>query len=335
MARSYPFAFGAALVVAAVVAATPATAHPRSGPSVRVLNTTALHGAGAGSTIGPDGAIYVPNSIDGTLVRIDPKSGAERTVGHGLPLPNGGFGASDAAFIGRTAYVLVTLAGADIGQDAVMGIYRLEKDGTFSVFADIGSWAVAHPPVDPDFFLPEGVQYSMEVWRDGFLVTDAHLAKVYRVDRHGTVSDLVAFDATDAVPLGLEVSDGDVYLSTGGPIPHLPSTAKINEIRRDGSVEPIAGWGSDYTGNRGLPIDVEAGRKGRLYGLLQGHWDLPAIPDNEGFPAAHDTGEIVAVNHGEFRTVVAGLDQPTSLEIVGKTAFVVTLSGTVLRIDGL
>lgn len=336
MSHRISFALAAALAVAVVVPATTTSAGRPATPVVRVLNATALGGAGAGSTIGPDGAIYVPNSLQGTLVRIDPVTGAERTVGTGLPLPNGGFGAWDAAFIGGTAYALVTLAGSDIGQDAVMGIYRLGKDGTFSVFADIGSWAIAHPPVDPDWFLPQGVQYSMEVWRNGFLVTDAHHAKVYRIDRHGRVSDLVAFPSTDVVPLGLEVSHGDIYLSTAGPIPHLPSTTKINEVHRDGSVEVVAGWGADYTGNRGLIVDVEAGRRGQLFGLLQGHWDLEPIDENEGFPAAPNTGEIVAVDrHGEFHTIVGELNQPTSLEIVGRTAFVVTLTGTVLRIDGI
>ena len=302
MKHRYPLALAAALAVALAVPASVADADQRSGPTVTVLNDTALDGFGAGSTVGPDGAIYVPNPTRGTLVRIHPRTGEARVVGSGLPLPNGGFGTFDAAFIGHTAYALVTLAGADIGQDAVMGIYKLDRDGTFSVFADIGTWASAHPPDDPDWFLSQGVQWSMEVWRDGFLVTDAHHAKVFRVDRHGTVSDFVAFASTDAVPLGLEVANGKVLLSTAGPIPHAPSTSKINRVRHDGSVEEIAGWGADYAGNRGLIVDVEANRRGQLFGLLQGHWDLEPIDDNEGLPAAPNTGEIVVADrHGTFR----------------------------------
>ncbi len=335
MFHRHSLVYAIAVGVAAVVVPPAAVAQPPSSPTVTVLNSTALGGMGAGSTIGPDGALYAPNSFDGTLVRIDPDTGADRVVGTGLPLPNGGFGAWDVAFLRDTAYVLVTLAGSDIGQSAVMGIYRLDQNGTFSVFADVGSWAAAHPPVDPDYFLSQGVQYSMEVWRDGFLVTDAHLAKVYRVDEQGNVEDLVAFDSTDAVPLGLEVAHGKVYLSTAGPIPHLPSTSKVNEIGRDGTVEVVGEWSPGYTGNRGLLIDVESGLRGRLYGLLQGHWDLDPNPDNEGFPAAPNTGEIVVVDHGEFRTLVAHLNQPTSLEFSGRSAFVVTLDGTVLRIDGI
>lgn len=336
MSRRTSFVLTAALAAATIAPATAASSHSPSAPTVRVLNSTALGGSGAGGTIGPDGALYAPNANAGTLVRIDPRTGRATTIGHGLPLPNGGFGAWDVAFVGRTAYVLVTLAGADIGQTAVMGVYRLGKDGAFDVFADISAWAVAHPPTDPDWVLAQGVQYSMQVWRNGFLVTDAHLAKVYRIDRDGTVGELVAFDDTDVVPLGLEVSRGEIYLSTAGPIPHLPSTTKINRVDRDGSVEVVAGWAPDYSGNRGLIVDVEAGHRGRLYGLLQGHWDLPPVDENEGFPAAPDTGEIVVVDDdGEFETVVANLDRPTSLDIVGRTAFVVTVTGTVLRVDDL
>jgi hypothetical protein len=73
-----------------------------------------------------------------------------------------------------------------------------------------------------------------------------------------------------------------------------------------------------------------------LYGLLQGHWDLEPIPENEGSPAAPNTGEIVAVGRdGTFKTVVGGLNQPPSLKLVGQVGFVVTVTGTILRIDGL
>jgi hypothetical protein len=59
------------------------------------------------------------------------------------------------------------------------------------------------------------------------------------------------------------------------------------------------------------------------------------LPGNEGAPAAPNTGEIVAVGRDTFTTVVSGLNQPTSLELVGRVGFVVTVSGTILRIDGL
>src|SRR3954451_13448945 len=54
-------------------------------PVVTVLNHTALGGLGSGSTIGPDGALYVTNGNDGTLIRVNPRTGSERVIGSGLP----------------------------------------------------------------------------------------------------------------------------------------------------------------------------------------------------------------------------------------------------------
>ena len=311
-------------------------AHPT--PAVSVLNDTALGGNGSGSTIGPDGALYVTNGTAGTLVRIDPRTGSETVVGRGLPRGVIGIGgAIDVAFLGHRAYVLVTFAGADVGvPEAVMGLYRLERSGRFTVFADLGTWSSAHPPADPDWSVGQGVQYSLEVWRQGFVVADAHLGRLMRVDRRGRVSELMAFDSTDSVPTGLEVADGKVLVATAGPIPHLPSDSAISAVRRDGSTTVVGRWAADYAGDRGLIVDVEQGRHHRLYGLLQGHWDLEPTPDNEGFPAAPNTGEIVVVERDStFTTVIGGLDQPTSLEVVGRAGFVVTVTGTILRVDDL
>ena len=315
-----------------------ARAHQDDTPTVTVLNSTALSGLGSGSTVGPSGALYVTNGTDGTLVRIDPRTGDAQVVGSGLPPQIVGIGgAMDVVFWRGRAHVLVTLAGADIGDpDAVMGIYRLGDDGQFEVFADIGAWAAAHPPVDPDIFLAQGVQYAVDVWGDELVVTDAHHARVLGVDRRGNVSELYAFASTDAVPIGIDSSHGKVYIATAGPIPHLPSASKIEVLGADDELSVVGEWATSYSGNAGLIVDVEFGQTGRLYGLLQGFWNLPPDPNNEGFPAAPNTGELVAVDRdGTFRTVVAGLNQPTSLDFIGPSAFVVTLSGTVLRIDGI
>ena len=49
-----------------------------------------------------------------------------------------------------------------------------------------------------------------------------------------------------------------------------------------------------------------------------------------GAPAAPDTGSLVKVNgNGTLTTVVDGLDQPTSVEFIRNTAYVVTLTGEI------
>ena len=53
-------------------------------------------------------------------------------------------------------------------------------------------------------------------------------------------------------------------------------------------------------------------------------------------PADHDTGALLRANTSGTMTTIAGeLDQPTSLEIIGNAAYVVTLSGEIWKIDGI
>jgi hypothetical protein len=55
--------------------------------------------------------------------------------------------------------------------------------------------------------------------------------------------------------------------------------------------------------------------------------------ENEGKPASPDSGALLRVGrHGRLVPVSTGLDRPTSMEIVGRTAYVVTLTGKVLEI---
>lgn len=322
-----------------ISAGTAATAQEGSdGP---VISPLAMFGSGlgSGSAIGPDGALYVTDGNAGRLLRIDRRSGRTTMVASGLPPQVLGIGgAMDVAFLGGTPYVLVTMVGGAIATpdglipygDGIDGIYRLERGGTFTVVADIGAWSAAHPPAT-DWFLTTGVQYALDVVDGAFVVTDGHHNRVLRVDRAGTITVLASF--ADVVPTGIEVSRGRVYIAQAGPVPHRPSDARVVEVSvRTGAVTTV-GSGRGATGP-GLTVDVERGRDGTLYALLQGVWDLAPTPDNEGSPASPGTGQLVAIApDGTFRTIADHLDRPTSLELVGDTAYVVTLGGTVVRID--
>ena len=85
-------------------------------------------------------------------------------------------------------------------------------------------------------------------------------------------------------------------------------------------------------------IDVEWGPHGKLYGLSQGQWDGVG----EGSRALPNTGRLVVVGrHGDLTPVVDArgqelvLDRPTSVEFLGDTAYVVSVTGDVYRVDGL
>ena len=113
-------------------------------------------------------------------------------------------------------------------------------------------------------------------------------------------------------------------------MPHTPETGRVVALRRAGGrVVPLASGAP-------LLVDVEVGPRHRLYGLAQGDWPYEGQEGKEGFPAAPNTGHLMlADRHGQFRSVVSGLDRPTTFELIGETAFVVTITGKVLRITGL
>jgi DNA/RNA endonuclease YhcR with UshA esterase domain len=49
-----------------------------------------------------------------------------------------------------------------------------------------------------------------------------------------------------------------------------------------------------------------------------------------------NTGALVKVNgDGTFTVIMDGLDRPTSLEFIGNTAYFITLTGEIWKIDGV
>lgn len=316
-------ASAAVALLVTTIPSVPSAPPPPAGPIVTLL-ASGLQGT-IGSTVGPDQALYVAEGAIGRISRVDPQTGQITPFATGLPPSIVGIGgAIDVAFIGGTAYVLVTLVGPDVGGSHVDGIYRIDGPTSFTVIADIGQFALDHPPVTA-FFIPTGVQFALQTYRGGFLVTDGHHNRVYRVTLDGQVSELIAF--SDIVPTGLAVSGDTIFMGEAGPVPHLPENGKIVAF---GPKLPVA---TEIASGARLLVDVEFGRGRRLYALSQGFF-TPGHP--EGSPADPNTGAFVEVNaDGTFTHIVDDLDIPTSLELIGNTAYVLTLTGQVWKIDGV
>lgn len=313
------------LAVTLIAMLTPPVARtaPPSGEPNPTLLVTGLEGA-SGSTIGPGGALYVTEGATGRISRVDPQTGDRTTFASGLPLSIIGIGgAIDVAFIGMTAYALVTLVGTDVGGSDVVGIYRVDGPDSFTVVADIGRFNVLDPP-DTPFDVPTGLQYALQPYRGGFLVTDGHLNRVLRVTLDGEVTELIAFD--NIVPTGLEVWGNSLYMAEAGPVPHLPDNGKVVVFG------PKSLTATDVASGAPLLVDVEFGRGRLLYALSQGEGSGgPA-----GAPALPNTGALFKVNgDGTFSVVTDGLDRPTSLEFIGNTAYVITLTGEIWKIDNV
>ena len=315
--------FGAAALVASTTPLAAIGPPPIATPTATLLVTGLA--SGSGSTVGPGGALFVTEGAAGRISRVDPRTGDVTTFASGLPPYIVGIGgAMDIAFIGSTAYVLVTLVGPDVGGSDTVGIYRVDGPDTFTVIADIGAFAVANPPTT-DFFIPTGVQYALEAYRGGFLVTDGHHNRVLRVTLDGQVSELIAFG--NIVPTGLAISGNTIYMAEAGPVPHLPENGKVVALG------PKSSSATEVASGARLLVDVEFGRGRTLYALSQGFF-MPGNP--EGSPAEANTGALVEVNSdGTFTTLFEPLDRPTSLEVIGNTAYVVTITGEIWKIDGV
>ena len=285
-------------------------------PASPQLLATGLEGA-LGSTIGPGGALYVAESAAGRISRIDPKTGDVTTFASGLPFTIVGGGVYDVAFLGGTAYALVTFVGPDVGGSDTVGIYRIDGPDSHTIIADIGAFAFANPP-NTDFFVPTGVQYSIQTYYGAFLVADGHHNRVLHVTRDGEITEFKTF--SNIVPTGLAVSGNTVYMAEAGPVPHLPEDGKVVSFGPNWSPVTTVASGAR------LLVDVEFNTAVTLFALSQGFWD----GENEGDPAEPNTGSLVKVNHdGTFTIVTDGLDRPTSLEFIKNTAYIVTLAGEV------
>lgn len=240
---------------AAAAARAPADEHSHS-----VLATGLSDGSG--STVGPDGALYVTEGMAGELSRVDPESGEVTTVASGLPQSFLGIGgAMDVAFLDGTPYVIVTLVGEDLGGSDVVGLYRIDGPDSYTIIADLGQWSSDHPP-DTPFFIPTGVQYAIEAFAGGFLITDGHHNRVLFVTLEGEISEVLTLG--NVVPTGLAIKGRKLLMSLAGPVPHLPEDGKVvlfgPHIQ---DVREIASGGR-------LLVDVEFGRGHNLYALSQG-----------------------------------------------------------------
>jgi len=330
-----------AICVGALIAGCEQATAPPSGQNLAELRPLAKHDAAPptaellasgldgplGSAIGPDGALYVGEAVAGRISRVDPKTGAVTTFASGLP-PSlygpGGGGVFDVAFIGHTAYALVIGVAEDLGGDDIVGIYRVDGPSSFTVVADLGAFNTANPP-ETDFFIPTGVGFALEPYRHGFLVTDGHLNRVLYVTLDGEIEIVISF--SDIVPTGLASKGNKVYMAQAGPVPHPPQDGKV--VTFDAKKKsPTA---TEVASGAQLAVDVEFGHGDNLYVLSQGDFPDGSEP---GTPANPNTGALMVVNKDGTLTVITdGLNQPTSLEFIGKTAYFVTFGGEVWKIE--
>src|SRR5664279_2998379 len=130
---------------------------------------------GTDSTIGicdqvPDAGPYKGSDTGSRISRID-RWGQRSTVVDKIPSstasPAAGSpvsGVGDVAFIGNTLYGLLTGAGCSHGvRDINNGVFRVNKDKTWTLINDLSDFYKNHPVKNPNpgDFEPDGTPYSM------------------------------------------------------------------------------------------------------------------------------------------------------------------------------
>ena len=116
-------------------------------------------------------------------------------------------------------------------------------------------------------------------------------------------------------------------MAEAGPVPHDPEDGKVVSFKpKSPSVTEVAsGPGAP------LLVDVEFGRGRDLFALSQG---LRVVGGPPGAPAdAEHRQPREGERDGTFSTVVGGLDRPTSVEFIRNTAYVVTLTGEIWKVE--
>lgn len=278
-----------------------------------------------GSTIGPGGDLFVTEPAIGRISRVNVKTGEVSTFASGLP--TGAGGVWDVAFIGGTGYALVTLVNEEVGGSDTAGIYRIDGPTSWTVIADLGTYSQNNLPDtngEWDFFLNSGVQFAIQTYRGGFLVTDGHHNRVLHVSLDGEISEFRTFG--NIVPTGLALLGNTVYMTEAGPAPHLPETGKVVTFGPDSPTVTEVGAGAP------LLVDVEFNLGQTLFALSQGEWAGP----NEGDAAMPGTGSLVRVNaDGTFTVIADELNLPSSLELIKNTAYIVNLVGEVWIVENV
>ena len=114
-------------------------------------------------------------------------------------------------------------------------------------------------------------------------------------------------------------------------MPHQPQNGKIV------SFEPGSSTATTVASGARLAVDVEMGRGRTLFALSQGLFPCGGDPGCAGSPASHDTGALMRANARRHHDDDRGRRSisRTSLEIIGNTAYVVTLNGEIWTIDDI
>ncbi len=273
---------------------------------------------GSHSTRGQCDSVIAPvgpytGGMSGRISKISP-NGEVSTVADNLPssqtspaLGSLVSGVADVEFIGNKLYALLAGAGCSHGVANVPNsVVRIERNGSWSVVANLSEFQMAHPVAkpEPDDFEPDGTWYSMLNIGNKLFAVEPNHGEVDMVDPFThAVSRVVDVSATfgHIVPTAIAFREGNLYLGNLHPFPVVVGSSSVYRLTRSGKIDV---WATGFTTILGLAFD----RMGNLYVLENSTVSGPGPTPG--------TGAVLRLSKSGVRdTVVTGLFLPTAITI--------------------
>lgn len=275
---------------------------------------------------GPTARIVKVSLADGVMAEVatltSMSNGMENEGGSRLALLDGVLYATGAGW-----HPAVIPSTAEAPLPGTGSLWRIEADGTVSEASPLWQLERDNNPVSAEV---DTHPYGLLAGPDGNLwVADAGMNALLKVDPATGAAEIAATFApipgvfpnpnydnemlTDAVPTGVAVADGAIYVSylSGGPF--IPGSAKVVAVAEDGMV-------SDYATGLTMLTDLRTGPDGALYatqfGLFTEQGPVPG------------SGAVIRIQPGDAsEVVVPGLMFPTSLDFNADGDAFVTVNG--------
>jgi hypothetical protein len=263
--------------------------------------------AGQCDQVVPPVGPYLGSSDGARISRISP-AGVRSDFVTGLPssqtsalIGSDTSGVADVAFIGNTAYALITGAGCSHGVAGIPnGIVRINPNGSRSQIADLSAFYKAHPVAHPSpgDFEPDGTPYSMVAVRGDLYVVEPNHGELDRVQTNGQITRVIDYSATFGHVVPTTVAyHGNFYIGNLGTLEDLGKHNQfIAQVNPAGQTKVVA---SGLQTVLGLVFDDQA----RMYILDMGGY----VPGQ---------GKVLRIDpSGRMTEIASGLDHPTAITL--------------------
>ncbi len=283
-----------------------------------------------GLKFGPDGYLYVSEaglggdiSTDGLCDQVIPpigpylggnsarilkisRSGNISTVVDNLPSTQNSIGdrmgVADIEFMGHSLYALLAGGGCSHGHsDYPASIIKINKNGSWSVVADLSTYQQNNPVAQPeaDDFEPDGSWYSLLKAQENLYAIEPNHGEMVKLSRKGKLSRVIDFSAVygHIVPTAMAYN-GNFFVGNLNPFPTVAGSSNIYKVTPGGQSKI---WATGFSTVLGVAFDE--------------HKDLYVLETSsvDGFPTPN-TGRVIRINHnGNKEVVVDSLFFPTGM----------------------